>query len=366
MKIEVNPVRVLVKALCLFVLINFLYVLIDPQVSQASAYTSIFPGRTRLPFGISGDPYAVTVEDVDAMFASHLISSPKGSNEFRILLIGDSSIWGEGLGAYEVISEQWNQLGLGCSDKTIEAYNLGYPHPSVIKDLVLLDKAVAYEPDLVIWFVTLNTLISQRVNPFLVANRERTLNVLTSYDIHFKQSKKLMEDGPGFYERTLVGQRSDLARQIKLQALGILWTATRSDTNTLAQNAPPNFDVGDNPRYRGMEPSEDISDLLLFSALTAGHNLADTVPVLVVNEPIYIAKETLATVRYNVVYPRWVYDQYREVFQSQAQSAGWNYLDLWNTVPREYFLDGGLHLSAAGERLLIEKLTPVLPSLGCQ
>ena len=52
MKIEVDPVRVLVKALCLFVLINFLYVLIDPQVSRASAYTSIFPGRTRLPFAI--------------------------------------------------------------------------------------------------------------------------------------------------------------------------------------------------------------------------------------------------------------------------------------------------------------------------
>jgi hypothetical protein len=365
MKSEPNPLRVLIKALSLFVIINILYALINPQVSRFSGYNVIFPGRTRLPFGISGDPYTVTVEDVDAMFASHAISMGKTSKEFRVVLIGDSSIWGENLGAYDVISEQWNKLNVQCGNKTIKTYDLGYPHPSVIKDLVIMDKVAEYDPDLIVWFVTLNTLISQRVNPFLIANQERMTKVLDAYDVTFKQGRKLVKKESGFFEKTLVGQRSNLARQIKLQMLGIIWTASGVDTNTLGEDTPPNFKVNDDPHYHGMQPPEDIRDMLLFSALTAGHGIAGPIPVLIVNEPIFIANEANGTVRYNVPYPRWAYDQYREAIISQARNAQWNYLDLWNAVPSEYFFDAGLHLSTVGERILIEQINPTLQSIGC-
>ncbi|HUE99533.1 MAG TPA: SGNH/GDSL hydrolase family protein [Anaerolineales bacterium] len=365
MKTAINPGRVLVKALCLFIIMNILYILIEPQGSRGSGYNVIFPGRTRLPFGITGDPFTVTVEDVDAMFTSHLISAAKAPKEYRIVLIGDSSVWGEDLGAYEVISEQWNRMNMQCADRTVRAYDLGYPHPSVVKDLVILDKALEYEPDLIVWFVTLNTLISQRVNPFLVANREQAVNVLNAYDISFKQGEKLGKGAPDFYERTLIGQRSNLARRIKLQLLGIIWTATGADTNTHARDDLPNFQVGDDPRYRGLEPSEDIEALLLLSALSAGYEMAEPIPVLIVNEPMFVAPGADTRVRYNAGYPRWAYDQYREAMAGQAQSAGWNYLDLWNAIPPQYFSDAGLHLGAEGERLLIEQINPALQSLLC-
>lgn len=365
MRSEVNPSRVLIKALCLFVLANILYALVQPRGSRVSAYNVFFPGRTRLPFGIVGDPYTVTVDDVDAMFASHLIRAPKASDEYRLVLIGDSSVWGEGLGADEVISEQWNAMNLACGDRTIRAYDLGYPHPSVVKDLVILDKALEYEPDLVVWFVTLNSLISQRANPFLVANRGRTVKVLNTYDISFRPGERLAEAEPDFLEKTLLGQRSNLARQIKLQMLGVIWTATRADTNTLADHDPADFEVDDDARYRGMNPSEDLTGLLLFSALSAGHDIAGSVPVLLVNEPMYIVPQANTRVRYNAGYPRWAYDQYRKAMAAQARSAGWNYLDLWRAIPRRYFLDASLHLGAEGERLLIEKLNPALLSIAC-
>src|ERR1051325_4082466 len=139
MKSDLHPARILIKAVCLFVVLDILYALIAPQVSSISGYNSIFPGRTRLPFGTRGDPYSVTVDDVDIMFASHLISAPKLSHEYRVVLLGDSSVWGEGLGAHEVISEQWNKLNAPCDKKIIRAYDLGYPHPSLMKDLVILD-----------------------------------------------------------------------------------------------------------------------------------------------------------------------------------------------------------------------------------
>ncbi|HEX9387102.1 MAG TPA: hypothetical protein VF918_12345 [Anaerolineales bacterium] len=362
MNTQFNPLQVLMKALCLFVIINILYALIDPQISKVSGYNVVFPGRTRLPFGVSGDPYTITVDNVDAVFASHTISASKTSNEFRVVLIGDSSVWGENLGAYEVISEQWNKLNIQCRDKTIKVYDLGYPHPSVIKDLVILDKVVEYDPDLIIWFVTLNTLISQRVNPFLVANQERVTKVLDTYDISFKGGRKLVKQEPDFFEKTLIGQRSNLARQIKLQMLGIVWTATGADTNTLAEEDMPDFSVGDSPRYQGMQPPDDIKDMLLFNALTAGHGIADPVPVLMVNEPIFISN---GAVRYNIPYPRWAYDQYHEAMTRQIQNAQWNYLDLWNAIPSEYFFDAGLHLSASGERLLIEQINPTVQFIGC-
>jgi hypothetical protein len=365
MKSEFSPLRILVKALCLFVAINILYALVHPQVSRVSGYNVVFPGRTRFPFGVSGDPYTVAVDDLDSMFASHTISAGKTSKEFRVALIGDSSVWGENLGAYEVISEQWNQLNIQCGEKTIKTYDLGYPHPSVIKDLVIMDKVVEYDPDLIIWFVTLNTLISQRVNPFLLANQERVTKVLDTYDISFKGGRKLVKTEPDFFERTLIGQRSNLARQIKLQMLGIIWTATGADTNTSDDEDLPDFSIGDNPRYQGMQPPEDIKDMLLFSALTAGHGIAMPAPVLIVNEPIFVMSNADKMVRYNLTYPRWVYDQYREAMTSQAQNAQWNYLDLWNAVPPEYFSDAGLHLSAAGERLLIEQINPAVQWLGC-
>jgi hypothetical protein len=365
MKSEIRPSHVLIKAICLFVLVNFLYALAEPQGSKISGYNVLFPGRTRLPFGIVGDPYTVTVDNVDAMFSSHLIAAPRAQKEYRVALLGDSSVWGEGLGAQEVISEQWNKMNISCGDKTVRAYNLGYPHPSVVKDLVILDKALEYEPDLIVWFVTLNSLISQRVNPFLAANRGRTVSVLNAYNISFKQGKKLAESEPNFFEKTLIGQRSNLARRIKLQMLGVIWTATGADTNTLAEDDPPDFDIADDPRYRGMEPPEDIKNLLLLSAFSAGHDMADSIPVLIVNEPMYIAPGGNTMVRYNDGYPRWAYDQYREAMAARAQSAGWSYLDLWSAIPPKYFLDASLHLGAEGERLLVEKINPALLSIAC-
>lgn len=367
MKSEVNPFRVLFKALCLFVIVNTIYAWIDPQGSMIFSDDVLFPGRTRLPFGIAGDPYTVTVEDVDALFASHAISARKGPKEYRVALIGDSSIWGEELRAEEMISEQWNALGLRCGDRTIKTYNLGYPHPSVLKDLIILEQAVEHDPDLIIWFVTLNTLVSQRINPFLIANQERALDILEDHDIPFPDVEVLKSDERDFYEKTLIGQRSKLARQIKLQMLGVLWAATGVD------KVPPpvhgdllNSEVSDDPGYRGMQPPTDFQDRLLFSALIAGYDMADPVPVLIVNEPIFITSAEHSTVRYNNIYPRWAYDQYRATLAAQAENTGWNYLDLWNAVPPEDFSDAGLHLSVAGERLLIGQINPVLQSMACQ
>lgn len=367
MKTEIHPLRIVVKALCLFVVINIVYALVDPPVYEISAYNTVFPGRVRMPFGDDGGPYAVMVDDVDVMFASHAISASKAPKEYRVALIGDSSIWGENLIAQESLSEQWNKSNIQCGDRAVKVYNLGYPHPSVIKDLIILDKAMQYDPDLIIWFVTLNTLIPRRLSPFLVANFERTTGVLDAYNIPFRQEEKLLATKPSFFDKTLIGERSHLARLIKLQALGMIWTATDADMSApIEGDSTISPDVADNMRYKGINPSSNLKEKMLFNALAAGHDIAGSIPILIVNEPMFIASGANSAVRYNDGYPRWAYDQYLEAIAAESQNAQWNYLDLWDSIPPEYFPDSPLHLSVEGESLLIEQINPTLQAIACQ
>lgn len=71
--------------------------------------------------------------------------------------------------------------------------------------------------------------------------------------------------------------------------------------------------------------------MIRLKTVEAGSDVAGSVPVLVVNEPIFIANGLNSDVRYNDIYPRWAYDQYRAVIAEEAQSAHWLYLDLWNS-----------------------------------
>jgi len=364
-KPEVSPLRVVIKALILFVLINLVYAWVNPSLGKLSVYNAILPGRTRLPFGEASNPYSVMVNDLDVMFASHTISKPKLPGEYRVIVIGDSSVWGESISVENMISEQWNGLNAGCGDTKLKFYNLGYPNPSVIKDLLILDKAMEYDPDMVVWFVTGNTLIPRRFNPLLAANRERAIKILNEHGVTPSDEDQVALDEPPFFARTLVGQRSELARMIKLQVLGLPWKVTGQNDGVSDQIGLLSPDVEANSIYRGWGPKVDIKKKIMFDALRAGHEIAKTIPVLVVNEPIYIATGKNSDIRYNYIYPRWAYDEYRKALALESQKAGWNYLDLWDAVPAEDFADTGLHPSTEGERILIGKIDPTLRAIAC-
>lgn len=367
MNSDVRPVAVVVKALCLFVLVNVVYVATTPSIAELSIYNSLIPGFERLPFGNASDPYTVTMDNVDAMFAAHEISAKKESDEIRIALVGDSSIYGESLSSQDTLSGQWNELSPQCNGKKIKIYNLGYPHPSIVKDLLFIDEAKDRKPDAVIWFVTLNTVMNQyRLNPFLTGNRERALHMMETYDIPFGPRKALSEQTTAFYQDTIYGQRSFLARWLKLQTLGLLWYVAGDDFHLEHRSMEIiSADVKKDPNYRDLPPDSDLKESLLLGALTAGYDVAGEIPVLLVNEPIFVATGMHSDVRYNDLYPRWAYDQYRGLLAEHAQTNSINYLDMWNAIPPEFFTDTPLHLSADGERLFAEQLNPELLSLVC-
>ena len=124
-------------------------------------------------------------------------------------------------------------------------------------------------------------------------------------------------------------------------------------------------DVKKDPDYRGLVSGSDLRESLLLDALAVGYEVAGRTPVLLVNEPIFVANGMHSDVRYNDLYPRWAYDQYRGLLAEQAQKNSINFLDMWNTIPPEFFTDTPLHLSADGERLFAEQLNPKLLPLVC-
>ncbi len=106
------PGRVISKALALFLLLNILFAWLIPlpSLGRISIYNHLVPGRVRLPY--ADDParsYNLSLFDLEAMFASHEIEAqPKPEDEYRVILIGDSSTWATGRSAAAAAS--YNQV----------------------------------------------------------------------------------------------------------------------------------------------------------------------------------------------------------------------------------------------------------------
>lgn len=95
---------------------------------------------------------------------SRLISQPKAADEFRVVLLEESGVWGWFLENEDTLAGQLNQIGLTTADgQRIVVYNLGYPLMSLSKDLLLLQEALPHEPDLLLWLVTLQSFPQHRV-----------------------------------------------------------------------------------------------------------------------------------------------------------------------------------------------------------
>ena len=367
MKSDIQPLRLLAKALLLFVAVNLAFALFNPPIYRVSLYNNLFPGRVRLPFADDLGIYSVMVDNLDIMLASHEIAAAKRAEEFRVAILGDSSVWGEGAAARDSISVLWNEYGYSCGNKSFRFYNLAYPHPSVIKDLIILDKAMEYEPDMIVWFITLNTLTPRRLGPFIRANAARAERVLEEHDVTYNLKDTATSNTlTTFYEKTLVGRRSELARMIKLQALGLIWTISSAD-RTAASTDPADLsmDVPNDRKYKGLESESKLGKEMMTGALVAGHEIAQPIPVLIVNEPMFIATGRNSNVRYNEGYPRWAYDYYRQAMMIESQRNQWHYLDLWDSIAPRYFADTVLHISPEGQRLLIQQINPVLQSIVC-
>lgn len=350
--------NVLIKGLLLFALFNLLWTLVDTSpLSRVSMYNSLLRGRERFPFG--EDPtesYNLTLDDMDAMLASHKLSgTPKTSDEYRVIVLGDSSTWGTLLRPEETLAGMLDAANLRTDDgRRLRFYNLGYPTLSLVKDLMVLEEVMRYEPDLILWPLTLESFprTSQLKSP-IVANNPARVNALIA-----RNNLNLMPlpENTGFWQRTIIGQRRALADRLRLQIYGVMWSATGIDQTYPRDYTPAQRDLEANEVYYGWTPQNLPEDAMAFDLLSAGLRIAGDVPVILVNEPMLISQGVNSDIRYNYYYPRWVYDAYRAAFNQNCAAQGWTCLDLWDTVPQEHFTNSAIHRDTYGEHLFAQEI----------
>jgi lysophospholipase L1-like esterase len=359
--------RVIIKALILFALCNLIFALIYPMeiLGKLSLYNNVLPTRLRLPYGENpSQSYNITLNNIPAMFASHSITRAKAEDEFRIVLIGDSATWGWLLENEETVSAQLNQLDLSINHRHAMVYNLGYPVMSLTKDLLILDEALHYEPDMIIWLVSLASFPpeKQRFPPLVQNNYERLLPLIETYSLAINPDDEQLIQ-PIFWERTIVGQRRSLADLLHLQSYGFSWMATGIDQYIPEEIDLRRSDFDHDYSWEGYENPVDLSqDELAFDILLAGIAHAGDVPVMIINEPMFISDGLNSDIRYNSLYPHWAYDKYRNLLAEIAEENAWQYHDLWNRIASDQFTDTPVHLTAQGTQELAQMISEIIQS----
>jgi hypothetical protein len=230
----------------------------------------------------------------------------------------------------------------------VRAYNLGYPTISLTKDLMILDQARHYQPDMVIWLTTLEAFPTEKqlTSPIVANNAERVQKLTTTYPLSLDPGDPALVR-PSTLEQTFVGQRRAIADLLRLQIYGALWAATGIDQVYPEQYERAQTDLEASDDFHGVSSLEDE---LAFDVLDAGMSIAPN--MILVNEPMLISIGLNSDIRYNFFYPRWAYDEYRKILAERSNERGWAYLDLWDLVPMPEFTNSAVHLTAQGEALL--------------
>ncbi len=362
--------NIAIKALVIFLVVNLIAAGLPTEkwLGKVSLYHYLFPGRWR--FSWSEDPgaaYAVSTNNMDALFTSHEVSArPVPEDEFRIFFFGDSSIWGYLLEKEETLTAYINAANLLTPDgKTVRAYNLGYPTISLTKDLLLIERSLAYEPDLIVWGVTLEAFPTEKqiFTPLVEENEPEIRALIQSYDLELGVNDASFS-AETLLNRTIIGQRRAIADLLRLQLYGVLWAATGIDQD-IPETYPSlqvNYDPDDS--YYDFSPPNLDRDQLALDVLQAGMELTGDIPVLFVNEPIYISSGENSAIRYNFYYPIWAYDDYRDIMANMSWPSNSYYLDLWDQIPPEHFTNTAIHVDPAGSHqladLVIEKIQEII------
>lgn len=326
--------------ICLFTLIAFalfcgLYQAVSPMkfLGKISFYNHIFPGRERLPFGESPrTAYNFSLSNMDILFASHKISGAeeKVPGEFRVIVIGDSSSWGILLRPEETLTGKLDGRFLPDGRKIV-CYNLAYPTLSLAKDLLLLDRALSFSPDLILWPLTLE-----------------------SFPVDKQENAPLKE--PVFTEKhSFLNDRKELADWVRLQLYGPMWAGTGIDQDYSVPYAPPQTDLSEDLSFHGMEGVlPEIS--LSWELLEEGIRKCGNVPLLIINEPMLISSGLHSDLRYNFYYPKQTYDAWRRELTQKAAEWGTDFLDLWDLLPNDFFTNSAIHYNAEGATMIAEQV----------
>ena len=340
-------------------IVNFGWIYISKiPVGDLSLYNSLFKGRERMPFGENPNKsFNLSLYNLDAMFASHEINN-KNTNvdDFHVVLIGDSSLWGFLQEPENTLSGLLNKRLLK-EDREIIFHNLGYPSISILKDLMMIDRALEYDIDLILWFITLEALPTnkQAEIPIIKNNPTQVNSIIDDYGLSISKFEEKIMD------KTFWSQRRNISDFINLQLFGILWDATGIDQEYPESYNPAQRDFPEPiEKYYASNSDDNIEDSLGLEIIKKGIEENKGKDFILINEPILISEGINSSLQYNYYYPRWAYDQYRLIMKRFAKENDFLYYDLWNLIPEDEFTNSAIHISEDAEHLLAEEVVFII------
>ncbi len=306
---------------------------------------------------------------VEAMLASHAIAyTPKAPDEYRVVVLGDSAILGWNLPEDQHVSAQLTAHGLRINGKRLTAYNLAYPHPNWAKDVLILDAALRYQPDLIIWFITMiadeNAQDTASTNPIWNVNRARLRQLAREYGLHDWYNARMLPEPAWCTWIAICAPESFLAwsRAFTYPFIETRWDYTQSSRIGSAPIPARARHVIGEPSSGDQFPNDNVSFLSVGQTMANKANVA----LLYVNEPILIGSGPNSDVNYNYYYERALYDFNRRFIADAMRSRQAWYLDLWNAIPKERFTDTAIHMDAAGWKVVADRIALELDRLGVQ
>jgi hypothetical protein len=362
-------IRVSLRTILFFLIVNqvFGWLSLFDNIAGVSVHNTMLPGRHRLPYGESQESFNLTTSSLAMMIASHEVSASPDEDEFRVFVLGDSSVWGTLLSAQESTVARMGQYNVRTPDgRAVRFYNLGYPTMSVLKDLLILESVRQLEPDLVIWFTTQRSLENDNVweapilqDHLLILKRIVQEEQLASPSDEAAHMALTQEDG------TIIGKRRVLNEWFRLQLYGIMWWATGVDSVADVEYSQVSNDIalGEDLTSR-FDCGADAQNSIRTDILQAGQERYGSIPFLIVNEPIFTANGDNSDFYYNTWYSKAGYNCYRRELSTATQESGWWYIDLWDRIAPDHFTDSPVHLSANGAEQLAGIVIDKLLELG--
>jgi hypothetical protein len=340
--------RLALKVLAILIVVNVLYIAVRPYdaVVPYSIIGRVVPLRKRIILPAREEQ--AQLGPVEMLLNAHEISQPKAPDEFRVVVLGDSGINGWGLGDDQTINAYLTTMGVDLQGRKVRAYNLAYVGFNATRDLLIADAALAYQPDLILWFVTLNTFIETEPDRLIAFNQVRMTRLTTQFQLSDLNAQRFGHYENSWWQQSLFSQRADIFQWINFQSYALRQSQfSGMDSNLIRDHLSDQYLIAPDAPTSLPMPNQN------WLPLTALSQLSST-PVFIVNEPIYIAADSANT--YNSFYGKTLYDQYRQAFTSFCNENHLWCLDLWNSLSPSDFTDSPVHHSAHGNQTLASQV----------
>jgi hypothetical protein len=326
------------------------------------------------------------LQEVDSMRLAHLAlalrqhavcRSPGEADGPRIFLVGNSTVLGHPLPFQQTFAAE---LSRRFAPSQARIFNLGSLFTYQLKNAVVLDAALRYRPDVVIWGIALNdfnhhapmvwpdgmvaffAVNSARVRALAANPLAGLAEPLARYAAHFEEQPPkpaawLLLRSIGNYAQLAVAHGSrELLEQRLLDP---------------ADLAPPTIDPVHTPflvrpdRYSCAKVEAEFARQYTgwpsWNSLAWLEQLARkrAIRVLVVNLPV--VHQPIGRC-YNAHYPTAAFREYLDWLVRETRARDLAYLDLHDLLPASEFLDS-LHPSAAGHQRVADALVPTITAL---